>query len=88
MHIVGLSYRGGELDGPNCNRLLDNLASLEEFVPEKFQNFVQCLKLFSVVKKACFGMTLCPDYRQKIQDFEVSYRQLGISVTPKGSIHN
>ena len=24
MNIVGLSYRGGALDGPNLNRLLEN----------------------------------------------------------------
>ena len=83
MNIVGLRYRGGQLDGPNSNKLLQNLDSLKEFVDPKFHPYVDCLKLFSEVKKSCFGTILAPDYLQKIRDFEIAYRKLGISVTVK-----
>ena len=59
------------------------LDSLEVHVHERFQNFVQCLKLFDLVKKACFGKVLSADWLEKIRAFEKSYRSLGISITPK-----
>ena len=82
--IVGLKYRGGALDGPNLGKLLKNLDSLRAYVPTKFHNFIECMELFDIVKKACFGRTrLDNDYKQKIKNFEIAYRNLGISVTPK-----
>ena len=89
--IVGLAYRGGQLDGPNLRklyRLIDGPVapgkkSLKDWCPQKFQPFVDCLRYFYEVEKSCFGMTLDPTWKQKIEDFEKSYRSLNISVTPK-----
>ena len=86
--IVGQSYRGGALDGGNLNKLLRKLDSLEKFVGPKFKDFVDCLRKYDLVKKACFGMVLCQAWRQKIDDFEAAYRSLKvkgkpISVIPK-----
>ena len=71
------------LDGPNARKLLCNLDSLQKIVPEKFQCYVECLRRFNLVRKACFGKILLDDWKQKINDFEISYRRLGISVIPK-----
>ena len=81
--IVGLVYRGGALDGPNLRKLLRNLDSLQDFVDVKFHNYVVCLRLFDKVAKACFGMILKSDWEDTIEQFKISYRNLGESVTPK-----
>ena len=75
----------GLLDGPNLNKLLEpkNLDSLEAFVDPKFHNFVECLRCFSLVAKSCFGMVLSDDWEANIHVFQLSYLDLGISVTPK-----
>ena len=78
------------LDGPNCERLLNSIDCAENplsaFVPDKFQEFVVCLRAFKLVKHCCFGKELRTGWNVHINDFEVSYRKLGISVTPK--VHN
>ena len=52
-------------------------------MPEKFQCYVECLRRFNLVRKACFGTILLDDWKQKINHFEISYRRLGISIIPK-----
>ena len=100
-HIAPLKYFGGALDGPNCERLLNSIDcaknSLSSIVPEKFQPFVNCLRIFAKVKHACFGTVLQTDWNVHIDEFEKAYRPLDIidktgttkkiSVTPKGSFH-
>ena len=81
--IVGLNYRGGDLDGPNLGKLFANLDSLQEFVHPKFHGYIDAMRKFDQVKKACFGQVLHPDWIQKILDFETSYKSLGISITIK-----
>jgi len=78
-----MGYRGGQLDGPNLRKLLDKLDELQSFIPAKFNCFVDCMRLFDDVAKACFGTILLSDYLEKIKKFERSYRKLGISITPK-----
>ena len=81
--IVGLNYRGGQLDSPNLNRLLHRLDSLEKFVDPKFHNYIYCMREFHAVQDACFGMILAPDWEEKIEVFKIAYKALGISITPK-----
>ena len=84
MSIVPCKYRGEDLNGPNCQKLLKKLDSLLEFVHPKFHKFVLCMKLFGSVAEACFGSDiLMADWPEKVKSFEDSYRALGISVTPK-----
>ena len=85
-HIVPNKYRGGELNGPACNKLVDNHDSLQDFVPQKFHNFVSCLKIFKKVAKACFGTVLGKDWKKLGSDFEIAFRALDISNTPR--LHN
>ena len=83
-HIVGQNYHGGALDGPNIEKLLENLDSLAEFVDPKFHDYIECMRHFKLVAEACFGAEkLYDNYKDRIDDFEKSYRGLGISITPK-----
>ena len=83
-HIVRQNYHGGCLDGPNIEKLLQNLDSLEQFVDPKFHEYIECMKHFRLVAEACFGAEkLFDNYKDRIDDFEKSYRGLGISITPK-----
>ena len=81
--IVGQNYNGGQMDGPNLNLLLTKLDELETVVDPRFHKFIECLRLFHEVKKACFGMNLAEDWEEKIELFKTSYKSLDISVTPK-----
>ena len=66
------------------NLLLTKLDSLQAFVPEKFHNYIDCLRKFVLVKKSTFNSEkLWDNFEEIIQDFEVSYRALDISVTIK-----
>ena len=70
-------------DGPNLNLLLKKLDKLENFVDPKFHNFIECMRLFHDVQDACFGMELGEDWEAKIHIWMDSYKELGISITPK-----
>ena len=83
-HIVGQNYHGGALDGPHIGKLLDNLDSLAKFVDPKFHDYIECMKHFKLVAEACFGAEkLFDNYKDRIDAFELSFRGLGISITPK-----
>ena len=71
------------LDGPNLNLLLKKIDKLENFVDPKFHNFIECMRLFHEVQDACFGMELADDWEVKIHIWSESYKDLGISITPK-----
>jgi hypothetical protein len=63
---------------------LTKLDSLQAFVPQKFHNYIDCLRKFVLVKKSTFNSEkLWDNFEEIIQDFEVSYRALDISVTVK-----
>ena len=83
LSIVGLQYRGGALDGPNLRKLLRNLDSLQDFLDPKFHSYVDCLRLFDILAKACFGMELKTGWLLTIENFKNGYKNLGESVTPK-----
>ena len=59
---------------------------MSAFVPEKYKKFVDCLRAFKYVKHACFGKVLREGWEAYITNFEVTYRALDISITPK--VHN
>ena len=86
-HICGLKYHGGALDGPNLDKLLDNLDSLHQFVPEKYHIYVEALRLFALVAKSCFSADkLWDNYKDYINEFKECYKKLEISVTPKAHV--
>ena len=78
-----LTLRVGQMDGPNCGKLLRKLDSLQNYVPEKFHCYIDCLRKYDLVKKACFGTDFDEEgWRQKIEDFKVSYLALKINGKP------
>ena len=81
--IVREDYHGGQLNGPNCSKLLRNLDSLELVLPPHLKKFIKALKLLDLVKKGCFSMNLEPDYKERVMNFKEAYLELEISVTPK-----
>ena len=82
-HIVRQNYHGGCLDGPNIEKLLQNLDSLEQFVDPKFHEYIECMKHFRLVAEACFGAKkLFDDYKDRIDDFEKSYHDGAYHLSP------
>jgi hypothetical protein len=80
-----MACRGGQLDGPNLDKLFRNLDSLEAFVDKKFHKFVDCLRALDLVSKSCFckSETLIDGWEMDIDNFKTAYKRLNVSVTPK-----
>ena len=79
---------GGQLDGPNCDKLLRNLDSLKDYVHPKFHNFIEAFRQLKLVKETCFckSETLDPSWETNIDNYKKAYKALDISVTPKDSL--
>ena len=56
---------------------------LDELLSPEHYRFLRAFQCFDAVVTACFSYDLDPDYRRYIKDFEVSWKDLGLSVTPK-----
>ena len=89
-NIVRKSYRGGELEGNQCKKLLSVLDSLDcqikmKHGPKVFQCIpvIETLRSFNNVVKACFSSSLDENYKEIIGQFTRDYKSLNISITPK-----
>ena len=71
------------MEGNQCCQLLMKTDLLEKDLPHDMQHFVKALKDFDQVRRSCFGQILHEDYVQAILDFQESFMELGIRVTPK-----
>ena len=78
--------------GNQAKKLLRMVPQLEHKLmttlvdPEKLElarKFILALKQFSLVKEACFGQTLDPNYETLIREFTETYRSLPISIPLK-----
>ena len=47
------------------------------------EKYIQAFKKLRAVVKGCFGQALSPDYPQRIEEFMIQYRSLGISIPLK-----
>ena len=88
LHIKPQPFHGGQFAGNECRKLLKNVDILQRLAEEDcaFNIFgiVDALRKFDAVVSACFGMTLEPDYYEKLSSFQASYLALDrVSVTPK-----
>ena len=87
--LVRPKLHGGEFPGNSCKTLLNSIDKLEDILPKdvketvKVQRLVKALKDFKEVKDSCFGKEVDSAYKVVIREFEKSYRNLDISVTPK-----
>jgi hypothetical protein len=82
-NITRVGYRGGSMEGNQCKMLLNKLSLLEEVLPPQLLKFVNALKAFNLVRNACFGEQLSPNFMTLVQEFKGTYLALGIAVTPK-----
>ena len=82
--IVKKNYKGNELNGPNCYKLLKLSREFTDQLPAEHKNFGLALqKLYEVVSD-CFGMHLNElRYLKSIEDFETIYRQLPHAKDPE-----
>ena len=82
-------YFGGTLEGNQCSKLIDKYDILENIADGRFDiaPFIEFFKNFSLVKKACFGLRLDPDFEAIIDRFKDSLESLrelhDITITPK-----
>ena len=84
--LVRPKLHGGEFNGNACKVLLNSVDKIQNIVPEEnseVQKVVKTLKDFKAVKDSCFGKEISSDYKESIKQFEVSHKQLDISITPK-----
>ena len=83
--------QGGGLDGANSSRLgkfvlltsifvsfLKKLELLRKVVPPAAIPIIDTLQLFRAVQTGCFGWDLCQDYRERIQAFTESVKNLQV----------
>ena len=94
--IVKKDYHGGKLDGPNCNKILEDnvLQQLADFLPqeEEFQQYVVTLKAMRGLKKSCFsshkldtsiGASFEFKWKEHHQKFIDAYSGLNLEKFPK-----
>ncbi|KAK6188168.1 hypothetical protein SNE40_004411 [Patella caerulea] len=77
---------GGEFNGQQCKRLLENIPVLEELLENAGESGLRIVNAFSTfndVRHSCFGMTVQGDYKDSIDKFEIAYRELGLQFTSK-----
>ena len=79
-------YHGKKLNGPMANKVLKHAEDIIAYVSPNLKKYGHSLKLFDIMKKACFGTTLDDDWQQKMFNFERAFRDLGISDIPKSHI--
>ena len=87
-HIVFEPYHGGQtLEGNDCNKVLRNLESLMEVLPQEFSLFMDTMSAFKNVIDSCFGYVLDPFYKQVLERFRTSMKKLNeqfnVSITNK-----
>ena len=91
-NIKWCAYQPNSFEGNQAKKMLDHSSDLklaarelelEAEEKEKVLGFCSTLEEFKKVIDAAFGQKLDPSFRESIASFSSSYRQLGISVTPK-----
>ena len=67
--------------------ILNNIPKLKKYTPEEFDDYLETFEAIRELKKACFGFTLDPDYKEKVRIFELKWAVLrikyGVSITNK-----
>ena len=74
-------HRG--LIGPEANKLCQISDKILRLIPFCFKEYANCLHKLREVQDACLGLMLFANWKEKIQEFETSYKKLGINMTLK-----
>ena len=87
LSIAQSPYHGAQYEGNECRKLLKNVDRLQQLAEANsaFQvfGFVDTLRKFDSVVRACFGSELSFDYFEKINQFKTAFLALPNSrVTP------
>ena len=92
VNVVPHSYQGreGAFAGPECSKILDNLAVLEphlESCGEEGLPFLEILRAFHKVKKEVFGNYLGELWEESLDEFAAkliqAHESVGLPVSPK-----
>ena len=87
MKIAFQLYHGGPFEGPECQKILKNISSLQLFAEKhtffEAEEIVDCLKKFNSVFEWCFGNELGQNYQQKILEFQNSFLATEANISPK-----
>ena len=95
VNVTRTVYHGkGGFVGNQAKRLLTKVDNLQKVLHEYFgqdngerldlaDSFILAFKQFDIVIQSCFGQDLVPGYADRIQEFMVRYRSLGISIPLK-----
>ena len=59
------------------------ISKLDSVIVDKAASFINAFKQFEAVRKACFGQYVEQGYAERIKEFSVTYRSLGISIPLK-----
>lgn len=79
----------GEWDGNQCKHLLNNLPTLEDLLADDgnaeadVHKVVNAFRDFNEVRRTCFGRTQQSNFKDAINSFEHSYKELNIPMTSK-----
>ena len=83
-------YHSRELNGNACRDVLEALDSLEMELIESGRtdllDFIELLRAYDKVRKACFGMELLDSMEEDIAAYKVMYAKVGLNVTTKAHI--
>ena len=82
-NVKKADYHGGQFEGNECRKLLDNVHKLRELCPPQLRQYVETFDKLNDVVHSCYGNDLLPDYDLNIDEFKNDFLQLNISVTPK-----
>ena len=63
--------------------MLKRLDILDDLLPPEHYRYLTAFKCFDAVVTSTFSYDLDPNYARYIREFEASWRDLGISITPK-----
>ncbi len=66
--IVRVEYRGGSMEGNQCQMVLKKAATLCQELPEHLKKFGLALDQFSQVVEGCFGQVLCRHCKENISN--------------------
>ena len=71
------------MKGNECRKLLNNLAYLEEHIPQHLDGFRIAFQRFKELEDSCFASELDPYYTDRITEFRDAYLALNLPITSK-----
>ena len=83
MGVTPSKHGSKQFVGNSCRKLLENIDSLTAKLPRKYKTYGKVLNAFNDVRHATFGFELEEGYEEKVEIFEMYFKQLEIPIFPK-----